>query len=162
MQSCDNHIQLIEPITESDPMIGVLYNNSYGGFSVSKKAKNLYNERMMQANPEYKSRSANGVYDDFYDTTRRHDPLFVSIYHELGQEFNGAKHTKIKIEMIPKKYENAYIIHEYDGLESVSVDNHKYKLDAIQNIVHNLDIHDNDMKINEINKVLLEKEYYVK
>jgi hypothetical protein len=162
MQSCDNHIQLIEPNTESGPMIGVLYNNSYGGFSVSNKAKQIYNERMSEENPEYKSRTTNGVYDDFYDTSRRHDPLLVNIYHELGQEFNGAKHTKIKIKTIPKKYENAYIIHEYDGLESVSVDNYKYKLDAIQNIIHNIDMNDNDVKINEINKILSEKEYYVR
>lgn len=163
MQSCDNHNQVIgSPSAESEPMISVLYNNCYGGFSVSKKAKKIYNERMCQQNPEYKSRNTDGgIYDDFYDTDRRHDPLLVSIYHELGEKFNGAKHTKIMIKTIPKKYENAYIIHEYDGLESVSVDNNKYKLNAIENIIGIIDM-DNDSKVNEINKVLSEKKYYVK
>ena len=166
MQSIDsNHTiqrEEFENDATPDQMIGVLYNNDYGGFNVSKKAKKIYNERMSQDNSEYKSRSTDGFYDDFYDTTGRHDPLLVSIYHELGEEFNGTKYTKIKIKTIPKKYENAYIIHEYDGLESVSVDNNKYKLDAIQNIIHDLDINDNDVKINEINKILSEKDYYVK
>jgi len=76
-------------------MIGVLYNNCYGGFSVSNKAKQIYNERMSEENPEYKSKNMNGFYDDFYDTTRRHDPLLVSIYHELGEKFNGEAYTKI-------------------------------------------------------------------
>lgn len=147
--------------SETPEMISVLYNNCYGGFSLSKKAKELYNERMSQLDPEYKPRSVDDYYDDFYDTAFRHDPLLVSIYHELGEEFNGEKYTKIKIKMIPKKYENAYIIHEYDGLESVSLDNDKYKLDAIQKIVGIADM-DNDSKINEINKVLLEKEYYLR
>lgn len=160
MQSSDtNHNNGTE--SDSEQMIGVLYNNKYGGFSVSKKAKKIYNERMTQDNPEYKSRSVDYVYDDFYDTTGRHDPLLVSIYNELGEEFNGREYTKVMIKMIPKKYENAYIIHEYDGLESVSVDNNKYKLDAIQKIIYNIDMNDNDVKINEINKVLLEKDYYV-
>lgn len=161
MQSSDtNHNNGTE--SDSEPMITVLYNNCYGGFSVSKKAKKIYNERMSQQNPEYKHRSTNEVYDDFYDTSRRHDPLLVSIYNELGEEFNGAKYTKIKIKTIPKKYENAYIIHEYDGLESVSVDNNKYKLNAIENIIHNFDINDNDIMVIQITKVLQEKDYYVK
>lgn len=161
MQSNHNHNQVIDSTIESEIMISVLYNNCYGGFSVSKKAKKIYNERMRQLNPEYKFRSTHGVYDNFYDTSFRHDPLLVSIYHELGETFNGTTYTKIKIKTIPKKYENAYIIHEYDGLESVSVDNNKYKLNAIENIIGIIDM-DNDSKVNEINKVLSEKNYYVK
>lgn len=161
MQSHDNNNQIVEPSTHKESMISVLYNNCYGGFNVSEKAKHLYNERMKQQNHEYKFRSTGAVYDDFYDTSGRHDPLLVSIYNELGEEFNGEKYTKINVKMIPKKYENAYIIHEYDGLESISVDNNKYKLNVIQNIIHNLDMN-NDIKINEINKILSEKDYYVK
>jgi hypothetical protein len=101
--------------------IKVLYNNCYGGYGVSKKALELYNKRTGYVKQEYE--------------IKRHDPVLVEIYNELGNEFNAATYSKIKVEEIPKKYENYYEIHEYDGLEHIRFDIYKYKVERIKDIL---------------------------
>jgi hypothetical protein len=135
-------------------LIDVLYNGCYGGFSLSQKAADLYNERMITMNKingktDYKKI---GKYD-FY-SYKRHDPLLVQIYNELGNEFNTS-YSKVKIITIPNKYQNHYTITEYDGLEDVEIDFHKYKVDIISEILNSSDI-DNDEKINKIQYVINE------
>ena len=57
---------------------------------------------------------------------------------------------------LPKKYENHYIISEYDGLESVEIDYTKYELDnlkqKIKEILENNSM-DNDEKIKQFAKL---------
>lgn len=124
--------------------IEVLFNDCYGGWKVSNKANNLYNLRKTKNSSNYLS--------------RRSDPIFIQIYKELGDEFDGVGHSKTGIEKIPKKYENHYIISEYDGLESVEIDYTKYELDNlkknIKNILENNSI-DNDEKINQFKKMII-------
>ena len=124
--------------------IEVLLNDCYGGWSISNKANNLYKLRKTENSTNYLS--------------RRSDPIFVQIYKELGDEFDGVGHSNTGIEKIPKKYENHYYISEYDGLEKVEIDYTKYELDNlkknIKNILENNSI-DNDEKINQFKKMII-------
>lgn len=117
-------------MTTEENMIGILYNNCYGGYMPSMKAEELYNQRICKTND-------NGTDDDvvpFYQLDR-HDPLIVQIFHELGKEFNDEQQgTNIKLVEIPEKYKNYYEIEEYDGVENVVVDYHRYIVDKITEI----------------------------
>ena len=119
--------------------IEVLLNDCYGGWRVSNKARKLYELRRTK--------------DSNYYISKRSDPIFVQIYKELGDEFDAGEYSKTGIEKIPKKYENHYIITEYDGLESIEIDYVKYELDHlkknIKEILENNSI-DNDEKINQL------------
>ena len=119
--------------------IEVLINDCYGGWKISNKAVELYKLRRPK--------------DSNYYVRRRSDPIFVQIYKELGDEFDGGKGSKTGIGKIPKKYENYYYITEYDGLESIEIDYTKYEFDNfkknIKEILENNSI-DNDEKINQL------------
>lgn len=118
--------------------IEILYNNCYGGWGLSIKAKELY-----------KLRQGNFNFDI------RDDPILVQIYKELGTDFDG-KFSKTKIRKIPKKYKNYYYISEYDGIECVNIDYTKYKLDNLYNNIKEIlqSNINNDIKINEIEKII--------
>ena len=124
--------------------IEVLLNDCYGGWSISSKAKELYTLRRTENSNNYLS--------------RRSDPIFIQIYKELGDKFDGMRHSKTRIEKIPKKYENHYYISEYDGLERVEIDYTKYELDNlkknIKDILENNSIN-NDEKINQFKKMII-------
>ena len=126
-------------MTSEEEEIEVLLNDCYGGWQISNKANKLYELR--------KTTNDSNNY-----IRKRSDPILVQIYKELGDEFDGGKHSKTNIEKIPKKYEKYYIISEYDGLESVEIDYTKYELDhlkqKIKEILENNDI-DNDEKIKQ-------------
>ena len=119
--------------------IEVLLNDCYGGWQISNKANKLYKLRKTTND------SSNYI-------RKRSDPILVQIYKELGNEFDGGNYSKTGIEKIPKKYENYYIISEYDGLETVEIDYTRYELDhlkqKIKEILENNSM-DNDEKINQ-------------
>jgi len=131
-------------MSTNDEFIEVLYNNCYGGWGVSEQAINLYNNRMKEIDPNHVSIEDSG---DLW--SNRHDPVLVKIFHELGDAFNESRYNCSKIAIIPKKYENCYIIKEYDGLESIQIDKNKYKLDMIRQMITN-DTMTSDEKINEL------------
>ena len=125
-------------ISEEEEKIEVLLNDCYGGWQISNKANKLYELRKTEKSENY--------------IRKRSDPILVQIYKELGDEFDGGKHSKTNIEKIPKKYEKYYIISEYDGLETVEIDYTLYELDhlkqKIKEILENNHM-DNDEKINQ-------------
>lgn len=129
--------------------IDILYNSCYGGWRLSKKAIILYNDKMKKINPEYKPISCN---DNHHSLLKRHDPILIEIYHELGDEFND-QYSCSKLMKIPKIYEKYYTITEYDGLEYISIDKDKYKLDKIKQIIINEEIL-NDEKIKYISEII--------
>lgn len=126
--------------------IEVLFNNCYGGWGISGKARELYKLR--------KTNNSNNNNNNYL--SKRSDPVLIQIYNELGDEFDG-KYSKTSIAKIPKKYENYYSISEYDGLETVEIDYIKYELDhlkqKIKEILENNSI-DNDEKINQLIKFI--------
>jgi hypothetical protein len=109
--------------------IEVLYNDAYGGYGLSDKAKKMFEER-----------KTNEDFEDDRDT-----PLILQIFHELGIEFSD-KFCQVKSEKIPKKYKGFYKISEYDGKEEVYIDYYTYELVSI--ILH--DTMTDSEKINEL------------
>lgn len=138
---------------ENIEMIDVLFNDCYGGFSLSGRATKLYNDRNLLNKKEDKHDSKPLEKYDFY-RIKRHDPLLVQIYHELGDGFNSS-YSKVKVAKIPKKYSNYYTITDYDGLEGIQINYHKYKADMIKEILNNN--MDNDEKIKQIRTIVDEK-----
>lgn len=125
--------------------IKVLYNCCHGGFSVSKKALDLYNYKMKQLDQSFIELNDNWK-------IKRHDPILIEVFNELGNDFGKGSYTKIKIAKIPKKYENYYDFHEYDGLENVKIYKEKYKLDKIKEILR--ETNDANDKIQQIELLL--------
>lgn len=85
-------------------MTKVVINADYGGFTVSDKAKAHY-EKISGCPWPYK----------WELDVNRSDPVFVRVVEELGKEADGC--GDLEIVDIPEGTE--YIIHEYDGLESI-------------------------------------------
>ena len=81
----------------------VVYNNCYGGFSLSKEAIDLYKELTGKSGEisEY------GI--------SRHDPALVKVVEILGKKANGYV-ADLRVKEIEG---NKYRIEEYDGMESV-------------------------------------------
>ncbi len=77
----------------------VVYNATYGGFSLSDLAISLLKERRI---------------DDPYDLPRHH-PELVAVVDLLSKNSHGGRFSNLKIAVV----EGPYIIHDYDGLETV-------------------------------------------
>lgn len=100
----------------------VVYNNCFGGFSLSKKA----GEWLLEHNIEepYKSDIEDNIHNindpesivnSIYTEIPRHHPLLVQCVEELGRAANG-ECAELNIEEI---YDDIYKINEYDGNETV-------------------------------------------
>ena len=128
----------------------ILLNICYGGWAVSDKAKELYEQR----------KAVGDVRDRFFDYEIRHDPILVQIYEELGEEFND-KYCNVGYKEIPEKYENYYTIYEYDGKESIVIDyvryNHDKLIENMKKILKN-NMMTNDDKITNLELLLTELE----
>lgn len=133
---------------EKEEMLEVLYCSCYGGWGISKKARELYKNKMNELNS-----STNNIRYSFYE---RHDPLLVSIFKELGKEFDD-KYSHSDVKLIPKKYEKYYDIEEYDGLETVTIDYYRYNADNFVNGIKKIlkSEMNNDEKIKEIECLVL-------
>ena len=81
----------------------IVINNCFGGFGISEKALDRYNEL------------ANTKLESYYGMDRT-DPFLVQVVEELGAEANDFA-ANLKIVDIPDDIE--WYIHEYDGLEAV-------------------------------------------
>ena len=93
--------------------IKVVYNNCYGGFSISQACA----ERMASlGNKEAQTLldSPHGFYGYLTDTPR-HDLILVRVVEELGTAASGSS-ASLDVKEISG---NKYIIREYDGSESV-------------------------------------------
>ena len=81
----------------------VVINNCYGGFGLSERAVQRYEELSGKAFPEMS-----------WDVSR-HDTVLVQVVEELGDESNG-ENAALTVEEIPG---NRYRIEEYDGIETI-------------------------------------------
>ena len=120
--------------------IGVLYNDCYGGFNVSEKAFEMYNEKTKKS----KLNSMNFVC--------RHNPLLIEILNEIGEKEFSGDCSKIKVNYIDEKYKNFYKIEEYDGLENVKIMHDKYNLYLMNRIVFDIEI-TSDEKIEKLKEI---------
>jgi hypothetical protein len=109
-------------------MYKVVYNDCYGGFSLSREAVLLARE--LSGDPDWGGVCIKGDYwvkDDKkilwdYDyghcDVPRHDPILIKVVEQLGTKRASGGCSELKIEEI---FTNTYRIDEYDGLETVMV-----------------------------------------
>ncbi len=116
--SSDKYDALTLFLSNSDEKMPVLYNHCYGGFDLSKEAKELYKEY------------TGNNYD--YFKVRRHCPYTVKVFEVLGSKKFGDSYSNIKCETIPIYMEHYYSIHEYDGMEGIETKSEWFKYDMIQ------------------------------
>lgn len=84
----------------------ILYNMCFGGFGVSKKALDLFNERS----------GMDVKYVSELDDYHRSNPILIDIVRELGDEANDDS-SELGIATIPDGY--GYWIEDYDGVETI-------------------------------------------
>ena len=121
--------------------IDVMYKACYGGFSLSESAMSEYEARGGEAKRT--------------GQIKRHDPVMVGIVKEMGAEANGA-FSKIRVETIPKRFQNFYKIREYDGSESLVIKYNAYKVDAVKAILKDTDLPEGE-RLARANAILVEE-----
>ena len=100
-------------------MTKVVFNNAYGGFTLSNEACDRLVELGydgLKLNPNYDAEE-NAFYDYKYFNDHlipRHHPLLVKVVEELAEKASGP-HSKLEI----KEVNGPYRIVEYDGWETV-------------------------------------------
>ena len=130
---------------EGEEAIPVVVNNCYGGFSLSKEAKELLEKKK-------EGKETNNC-------RYRIDPDLVEVVTELGERANG-RNADLKLKYIPKKYANYYEIVEYDGLEDVDIFYETYNLDRI-NVICEDETRGASEKVEAIKAVLEDRNVYV-
>lgn len=98
-------------------MTKVVYNNCFGGFSLSNEAVKLAQQYADADSPWQDVDPSFGYIH--YENIERHDPILVRVVEELGDRADGMC-ADLTIEEIN---EPAYRIDEYDGNETVIVPN---------------------------------------
>ena len=135
----------------------IIYNN-YGLFEISDKAREY-----LKTKGEYINRNnINPKFEDLYDHEYRWNKVLI----EYLQTFKGRESDPdLTIRYIPKEYydNNFYEIDEYDGLETLYLNEKEYELfiskNKQENIINNiketlyLDINDSE-KISKLKKLI--------
>lgn len=88
-------------------MVKIVYNNCYGGFSLSKEGKQRYKEL---SGKDLGTGSGRKI--------SRNDPHLVQVVEELGSKANGG-FSELVMKDLPKG--TRYRIDEYDGIEKVTI-----------------------------------------
>lgn len=91
----------------------IVINRCYGGFSLSKEAKNRYKEATQDI-PKPKHW--------YMDTdVRRDDPVLIQIIETMGLQAAGGGFAKLKIIEIPDEIpSDGWIVQDYDGMEWIA------------------------------------------
>lgn len=107
-------------------MTKIVYNDCYGGFSLSDEAILRYAEivgiKLIKSKTRFGYTEFTYINDDgekafFYDRElSRKDPVLVQVVEELGEKANGPC-ASLAIEEVPAG--TLFRITEYDGLESI-------------------------------------------
>ena len=91
----------------------VVYNISYGGFSISPEALTRMRELGFTGKASTHNIYTHNTYIYLYDCAR-HDPILVQVVEELGKKANGRGSDLCIAQVF-----GPYRIEEYDGAESV-------------------------------------------
>jgi hypothetical protein len=127
--------------------IGIVFNNAYGGFDLPTNIK----ERLVQKGvPIKKEHISNRSYNPLYYI--RDNKIFVEYVEKY-------KILNLDVEYIPIKMhrEGYWNIHEYDGLERVTLDYENYeKHNKFKEEIQNLKNQQNEL-INNLGKIILDE-----
>ncbi len=110
-------------LSNSTETIDILYNDCYGGYSISDEAKKLYTEY------------TGNDYGKMKYNIRRNCPYMIKVFETLGSKRFGDSYSKIKSEKIPIYMDYYYQIQEYDGMESVCIQSEWFKYDMIEFVI---------------------------
>lgn len=91
-------------------MTKVVFNNCFGGFSISNEAKELAMSIAPEGSPWLEERPNRYLFN-----MPRHDEILVKVVETLGDKANGVFSELAIVELSG----NRYIIEEYDGAETV-------------------------------------------
>jgi hypothetical protein len=103
-------------------LVGYLYNACYGGFGFSEAFLERLNERRVQAGLEPVDRHYAFCVSNKKD---RADPIVVQLFEEMGSKASSGDYGRIHIRKIPRRFLDYVETNEYDGKESVWLDNNK-------------------------------------
>jgi len=103
-------------------MYRVVYNDCHGGFDLSEKGMAEYNHRTSQL-----------VTDP--DGITRDDPVLLHMVETMDPRVINSRVSRLKIKEFPIIFREFLEWSEYDGLESVRVDYHKYIVRTIMSIL---------------------------
>jgi hypothetical protein len=97
----------------------IVVNTTFGGFSLSREAKDMYQALFRQKTP------GDGLPDDLDDLDEeklaRDDPILVAVVTQLGSEASSGHFAKLGIVHIPDDVPgDGWLINEYDGAEWVA------------------------------------------
>lgn len=102
--------------------IKVVYNSSFGGFSISRACAermaelgNKEAQQLIKDDIDYPSDSSIGFYGFLYNTPR-HDSALVQAVEELGEDRASGSMSDLRIHALSG---DKYFIDEYDGSETV-------------------------------------------
>lgn len=109
-------------LTEEDKL-EVLINTTYGGFEPSIQAKELYEV--------YTGKKFTGGVD-------RSDPELIRVFKELGKDEFNSSVSSARITTIHKKYKDFYDFHEYDGQETLKIEESEYQLHMLRSALKEL------------------------
>jgi hypothetical protein len=136
-----SHLPVVQ--MSQEVLFGVIYNDDYGGFGYSQKAWDEYSKRTGK-----QVQSLSRLFGP------RYDPVMIQIVKELGHEANGP-YANLRIAYFSKEFENCLKIDEYDGKETVRIDQKAYSLEWIHRC---LDTDESDsVKIGKIRQFFSEK-----
>ena len=103
-------------------MYRVVYNDCHGGFNLSEKGMAEYNHRTSQL-----------VTDP--DGITRDDPVLLHMVETMDPRVINSRVSRLKIKEFPIIFREFLAWSEYDGLESVRVDYHKYIVHTVKSIL---------------------------
>ena len=118
----------------------VLVNKCYGRFGLSDEIYDEYEKKYKKINPNFGNRE---MYETLHDPYIRTNNLLIELVKKYGEKANDI-YSKIKIEYIPKKYEKAFYIYEYDGMESIRINYDKYRHQKLKDILYDTNIDDSE------------------
>lgn len=107
----------------------ILINECYGGFSFSEDFMKTFEELY----PSYFENDEDW-WDD-YDVIRNNNDV-IQLYREKGQKWSSGVFSKLVLKEIPDDVYDYFIVGEYDGYESITIDWKRafYKMVELENI----------------------------
>jgi hypothetical protein len=107
--------------TKDNRMYRVVYNDCHGGFDLSEKGMAEYNHRTSQLT--------------YPDGITRDDPVLLHMVDTMDPAVINSEYSRLKIKEFPIIFREFLEWREYDGLESVRVDYHKYIVHTVKSIL---------------------------
>lgn len=142
-----NYINYIIIQNMSNNICEILLNECFGGFRLSDKALEEYNNKLRELNQNHE----NLYHTQIYKLEHRMNPILIDIVKKLGNDAN-TQNSHITIKQINSTLKDYIKIDIYDGFESIYINNELYTKNMIKYIL-NSNINDSE-KIIKIKQII--------